>query len=92
MNDKNSATSIRHRLLLSLSDEIDLKTNNKYLTIPNLSIYYTKIINLKYQVQRGMKSLIYLMGHILCQLFEFILIILLKSIKHLLIIIQQKYM
>ena len=88
MNDKNSATSNRHRLLLSLSDEIDLKTNNKYLTTPNLSIYYTKIINLKYQLRRGMKSLIYLMGHILCQLFEVILIILLKSIKHLLIFIQ----
>ena len=88
MNDKNSATSNRHRLLLSLSDEIDLKTNNKYLTTPNLSIYYTKIINLKYQLRRGMKSLIYLMGHILCQLFEVILIILLKSIKHLLMFIQ----
>ena len=88
MNDKNSATSNRHRLLHSLSDEIDLKTNNKYLTTPNLSIYYTKIINLKYQLRRGMKSLIYLMGHILCQLFEVILIILLKSIKHLLIFIQ----
>ena len=50
MNDKNSAISNRHRLLLSLSDEIDLKTNNKYLTTPNLSIYYTKIINLKYQL------------------------------------------
>ena len=33
---------------------------------------HTKTINLKYQLQRGMKSLNYLMGHILYQIFKII--------------------
>ena len=30
-----------HRLLLNLSDKINLKRSNKYVTLSNLSIYYT---------------------------------------------------
>ena len=30
-----------HRLLLNLSDKIDLRTSDKYVALSNLSIYYT---------------------------------------------------
>ena len=39
----NSATSKRsdpHRLLLDLSDKINLKRSDKYVALSNLSIYY----------------------------------------------------
>ena len=38
MNSKNSKTSDPHRLLLSLSDKINLKRSDKYLVLSNLSI------------------------------------------------------
>ena len=41
MNSKNSKTSDPHRLLLNLSDKIDLKKSDKYVALSNLSIYYT---------------------------------------------------
>ena len=41
MNSGNSNTSDTHRLLLSLSDKINLKRNDKYVALSNLSIYYT---------------------------------------------------
>ena len=41
MNSKNSGTSDSHRLLLNLTDKINLKRSNKYLALSNLSIYYT---------------------------------------------------
>ena len=41
MNSRNSKTSDPHKLLLSLSDEIDLKRSDKYVALSNLSIYYT---------------------------------------------------
>ena len=86
MNSKNSKTSDPHRLLLSRSEEINLKRNDKYVVLSNLSIYYTwkniknhtKIINLKYQPRHGMKSLNYLMDHFLYQIFKTTLKISLK--------------
>ena len=56
MNSENSKTSDPHKLLLNLSDKINLKNKDKYVALPNLSIYYTwknmkshtKIINSKY--------------------------------------------
>ena len=57
MNFRDSKTSDPHRLLLNLSDKIDLKRSNKYVALSNLSIYYTwknikkshtEKINLKY--------------------------------------------
>ena len=65
MNSKNSTTSDPHRLLLNLTDKIDLKRKDKYIALSNLSIYYTwkniksrvKTISLKYQLQHGMKNL-----------------------------------
>ena len=41
MNSKNSRTSDPHRLLLNLTDKINLKKNDNYVALSNLSIYYT---------------------------------------------------
>ena len=40
MNSEISKTSNSHRLLLNLSDKIDLKRSNKYVALSNLSIYF----------------------------------------------------
>ena len=40
MNSKNSETSDPHRLLLNLTDKIDLRRKGKYIVLSNLSIYY----------------------------------------------------
>ena len=41
MNSENSKTSDPHRLLLNLSEKINLKRSDKYIALSNLSIYYT---------------------------------------------------
>ena len=41
MNSENSKTSDPHRLLLNLTDEIDLRRKDEYIALSNLSIYYT---------------------------------------------------
>ena len=41
MNSKNSKTSHPHRLLLKLTDKIDLKRKGRYIVLSNLNIYYT---------------------------------------------------
>ena len=41
MNFENSKTSDPRKLLLSLSDKIILKRNDKYVALSKLSIYYT---------------------------------------------------
>ena len=41
MNSKNSKTSDPHRVLLKVTDKIDLRGKNKYIALSNLSIYYT---------------------------------------------------
>ena len=41
MNSENSKASDSHKLLLNLSDKIDLKSSDKYVALSNLSIYYT---------------------------------------------------
>ena len=78
MNSKNSKTSHSHRLLLYLSDKIDLKRTDKYVAVSNLNICYTwknikksyKNNNLTYQLQNGMINLNYLTDCILYQIFE----------------------
>ena len=65
MNSESSKTSYSHRLLLNLTDKINLKRKDKYVGLSNLSTYYTwknieshiKTTNLKYQPQHGMKKL-----------------------------------
>ena len=41
MNSKNSKTSDPRRLLLILTDKVDLRRKDKYIPSSNLSIYYT---------------------------------------------------
>ena len=41
MNSENSKTSDPRRLLLNLTDKIDLRRKDKYIALSNLSIYYT---------------------------------------------------
>ena len=40
MNSGNSKTPNPHRLLLNLSDKINLKRSDKYVALSNFSIYY----------------------------------------------------
>ena len=86
MNSKNSKNSDPLRLILNLTDKMSLKGSDEYAALPNLSIYYiwekyTKTINLKYQRQRGMINLSYMMDHILYQIFKIILSISSKTMK-----------
>ena len=41
MNSENSKTSDSHRLLLNLTDKINLKRTYKYVPLSSLSIFYT---------------------------------------------------
>ena len=41
MNSENCRTHDPHRLLLNLTDKIDLSRKDKYIALSNLSIYYT---------------------------------------------------
>ena len=41
MNSENSKTSDPYRLLLNLTDKINLKRSDKYVALSSLSIYYT---------------------------------------------------
>ena len=41
MNSEISKTSDPYRLLLNLSDKINLKRSDKYVSLSNLNIYYT---------------------------------------------------
>ena len=82
MNSKNNKTPNPHRLLLNLTDKIDLRRKNKYISLSNLSIYYTwenkkksynNNIYLEFQLQHGMKNLNCSMDHFLYQIFKIIL-------------------
>ena len=42
MNTEISKTSDPHRLLLNLSDKINLKRSDKYVALSYLSIHYTR--------------------------------------------------
>ena len=65
MNFAYRKTSDLHRLLLNLSDRINLKRSNKHVALSNLENTthgkvqksHVKIINLKYQLRLGMKNL-----------------------------------
>ena len=39
-NSKNSKTSDPHRLLLNLSNKINLKRSDEYVALSNLIVYY----------------------------------------------------
>ena len=92
-NSENRKISDLHRSLLNLTDKINLKRSDKYVVlssfqhIPYATIRrktqksHTKTIDLKYQLQRGMKNLNYLMDHIFYQISKVVLSILSKNIK-----------
>ena len=61
MNSKNSKISDPYRLLLNVTDKINLKKSDKHVALLNL------------QLRRGMKSLNYLIDHVLYQIFKIIL-------------------
>ena len=51
MNNENSGRSEPHRFKLDLTDKINLKNQNKNMTLANLSIYYTwKNIKSEYNI------------------------------------------
>ena len=41
INSKNSKTSDPHRLLLNVTDKMDLRRKDNYIVLPNRNIYYT---------------------------------------------------
>ena len=41
INSKTSEKSDPHRLLLNVTDKIDIRRKEKYIALSNLSIYYT---------------------------------------------------
>ena len=41
MNSKKGKTSDPHRLLLNLTDKMNLKRSDKYVALSNLSMYHT---------------------------------------------------
>ena len=73
MDSENSKRSNPRRLLLNLSDEINLKRSDKCVALSNLCMDYTRTISLKYQLQPGIKNLNHLMDHTLYQVFKIIL-------------------
>ena len=57
MNSENGKTSRPHRLLLNLTDKINLNRSDKYVALSNLSIYYTwKNIKKSYQKKKKKKK------------------------------------
>ena len=95
MNSGNSKTSDRHRLLPNLSNEINLKRSDNNVALSNLSIYstlkkvkkYAKIMNKNFKLQHRIKSLNYLMGHVLYQIYRNFVSIASKHMRQLLIIL-----
>ena len=65
MNSENNKTPYPYRLFVNLADKINLTRNDKYVALSNLSNFFTqknikksyKVINLKYQLRHGIKSL-----------------------------------
>ena len=93
INSGKTETSDPHRLLLNLLDKKEVINMLLYKILAftihrKIQKSHTKIINLKYQLQLEMKSLNYLMDHILYQILKAILNISSKNMRHLLINLQ----
>ena len=81
MNSENSKTSEPHILKLKLTDKLDLRLDKRLLHYQILAFTthgiilkaHTIIINLKYQLQHGMKNLHYQMDLTQYQIFKIIL-------------------
>ena len=83
MNSEKSKTSDPYRLLLKLSDKINLKRLDKYVVLSNLCIQYTKkpYKKKKFKISAPIWNLNYLMDHILYQIFKIILNLFFKKRK-----------
>ena len=68
MNSENSKTSEHNVLVLKLTNKLDLRRGQKTVALSNLTI----IINLKYLLQHGVKTLSYQIDHIQYQIFKII--------------------
>ena len=81
MNSKNNKTNETSRFKYNLIDKLDFKNPNRNMALANLSIItlgkmlsqLITIISLKYQHHLGMKHLICLMDHAICQKYKIIL-------------------
>ena len=82
MNSENTKTSKPHVLIINLTEKLDLRRGEKSIPLSHLSICYTwKSIKSSYNnntfkiaaPKHGVKSLSYLMDHVLYQIFEIIL-------------------
>ena len=96
INSENNKNSEPERIIVTVSDIIDLKKSDKYFALSNLIIgYREKNVRMFYKnnmalAQHGVKNLIYLTDHILYHTFKIILNSLSKCMKNLLIILQYK--
>ena len=80
-NSNNGKMSDPNRLLLNLTDKIDLRRKDTYIALSNISIYYTwknikksyKNNKFKISAPTWNEELNYLMDHILYQIFKIIL-------------------
>ena len=98
-NSNNGKMSDPHRLLLNLTDKIDLRRKDKYVALSNISIYYTwenikksyKNNKFKISAPTWNEEFNYLMDHILYQIFKINLKIYLKSTEQRQLVIQEEY-
>ena len=82
INTENSKMNELHKFLLYLSQRLDLISSDKHIALQTLSIYYTwKNIRKQYKNNK-LKMIVYQMVPILCQIFQTISNISLKSVKH----------
>ena len=75
MNSGDSKTSGPRTFLLNLLDETNLRRNDQDVALSSFTIQgkyknFMQKTNLKYQLRHKMKSLNYLMDHILYQVFK----------------------
>ena len=75
MNSENSKTSEPHRLKYNLIDKLDFKNPNKnmelaFITLEKILNRFIIIISLKFPHLHGMIHLIYVMDHIIYQLYK----------------------
>ena len=78
MNSESTITSNAHRILLNLTDKIELTRKDKYIALSNLSTYYAwKNIKKSYKKNKskisGQSWNKYLIDYILYQIFKIFL-------------------
>ena len=86
MNSENSKTSEPHRLKYNLIDKLDFKNPNKnmelaFITLEKILNRFIIIISFKFPHLHGMIHLIYVMDHIIYQLYKIAIPILIYTNK-----------